>query len=406
MSGDISVPPGHPQRVSAATGVLPEIAARAAEAIAIRHDLHRHPELAFEEHRTSARVAELLQDWGYAVTTGVGGTGVVGTLQRGNGTRRLGLRADMDALPIAEESGLAYASQNEGLMHACGHDGHTAILLSAAHYLAHHGRFSGTLHLVFQPAEETGSGASKMIDDGLFERFPVDAIYGLHNWPGVPVGHFGFVDGPAMASVDWARLNVIGKGGHGAEPQGSVDPILAAAHIVTALQSVVSRNVDPRQMGVVTVGSIHGGQAANVIPDAVELTLTVRAYLPEVRDTLRRRVIEIAEQTASAFGARAEISFPRGFPSVINHAEQTALVRDLAVQAFGREQVVADFAPRTASEDFAFLLQARPGSFIFVGNGDSASLHSPRYVFNDAAIAPAASLWARLAEHYLVEEAA
>ncbi|WP_164271240.1 M20 aminoacylase family protein [Stenotrophomonas sp. B1-1] len=406
MSGDISVAPGHPQRVSAATGVLPEIAARAAEAIAIRHDLHRHPELAFEEHRTSARVAELLQHWGYAVTTGVGGTGVIGTLQRGNGTRRLGLRADMDALPIAEETGLAYASQNEGLMHACGHDGHTAILLSAAHYLAHHGRFSGTLHLVFQPAEETGSGASKMIDDGLFERFPVDAIYGLHNWPGVPVGHFGFVDGPAMASVDWARLKVIGKGGHGAEPQGSVDPILAAAHIVTALQSVVSRNVDPRQMGVVTVGSIHGGQAANVIPDAVELTLTVRAYLPDVRDTLRRRVIEIAEQTASAFGARAEISFPRGFPSVINHAGQTALVRDLAVQAFGREQVVADFAPRTASEDFAFLLQARPGSFIFVGNGDSASLHSPRYVFNDAAIAPAASLWARLAEHYLVEEAA
>lgn len=406
MSGDISVQPGHPQRVSAATGVLPEIAARAAEAIAIRHDLHRHPELAFEEHRTSARVAELLQHWGYAVTTGVGGTGVVGTLQRGNGTRRLGLRADMDALPIAEESGLAYASQNEGLMHACGHDGHTAILLSAAHYLAHHGRFSGTLHLVFQPAEEIGSGASKMIDDGLFERFPVDAIYGLHNWPGVPVGHFGFVDGPAMASVDWARLKVIGKGGHGAEPQGSVDPILAAAHIVTALQSVVSRNVDPRQMGVVTVGSIHGGQAANVIPDAVELTLTVRAYLPQVRDTLRRRVIEIAEQTASAFGARAEISFPRGFPSVINHAEETALVRDLAVQAFGREQVVADFAPRTASEDFAFLLQARPGSFVFVGNGDSASLHSPRYVFNDAAIAPAASLWARLAEHYLVEEAA
>lgn len=406
MSGDISVAPGPARWRSAQTGVLPEIEARAAEAIAIRHDLHRHPELAFDEHRTSARVAELLRHWGYAVTTGVGGTGVVGTLQRGTGTRRLGLRADMDALPIGEASGLAYASQNEGLMHACGHDGHTAILLSAAHYLAHHGRFSGTVHLVFQPAEETGSGASRMIDDGLFERFPVDAIYGLHNWPGVPVGHFGFVDGPAMASVDWAQLKVIGKGGHGAEPQGSVDPILAAAHIVTALQSVVARNVDPRQMGVVTVGSIHGGQAANVIPDAVELTLTVRAYLPEVRDTLRRRVIEIAEQTAAAFGARAEIAFPRGFPSVINHAEQTALVRDVALQAFGAGQVVADFAPRTASEDFAFLLQARPGSFVFVGNGDSASLHSPRYVFNDAAVAPAASLWARLAEHYLVEGAA
>jgi len=209
-----------------------------------------------------------------------------------------------------------------------------------------------------------------------------------------------------MASVDWARLTVIGKGGHGAEPQGSVDPILAAAHIVTALQSVVSRNVDPRQMGVVTVGSIHGGQAANVIPDVVELKLTVRAYLPEVRDTLRRRVTEIAEQTAAAFGARAEIEFPRGFPSVINHPQQTAYIREVAVQGFGAEQVVAEFAPRTASEDFAFLLQARPGSFVFVGNGDSAPLHSPRYVFNDAAIAPAASLWARLAEDYLVKDVA
>lgn len=393
-----------PLDLSATTvGILPQIAARIDDAIAIRHDLHQHPELAFEEHRTSARVAELLQQWGYQVTTGLGGTGVVGTLQRGQGTRRLGLRADIDALPIHEDSGLAYASQRDGLMHACGHDGHTAILLSAAHYLARHGRFEGTLQLVFQPAEETGSGATKMIDDGLFERFPVDAIYGLHNWPGVPAGHFGFVDGPAMASVDWAQLRVVGNGGHGAEPQHAVDPILAAAHIVTALQSVVSRNVDPRQMGVVTVGSIHGGKAANVIPDVVELTLTVRAYLPEVRDTLRRRVIDIAEQTAAAFGARAEISFPRGFPSVINHPEQTALVRDVAHAAFGRGQVVEDFAPRTASEDFAFLLQARPGSFVFVGNGDSAPLHSPRYVFNDAAIAPAASLWARLAEHYLVE---
>ncbi|KAF1017419.1 MAG: Hippurate hydrolase [Stenotrophomonas maltophilia] len=388
----------------AADGVLPGIAGWAEAAIALRHELHQHPELAFEEHRTSARVAELLQQWGYQVTTGVGGTGVVGTLQRGQGGRRLGLRADMDALPIHEESGVPYASQRDGLMHACGHDGHTTILLSAARHLARHGHFDGTLQLVFQPAEETGSGASKMIDDGLFERFPVDAIYGLHNWPGVPTGHFGFVDGPAMASVDWARLKVIGKGGHGAEPQGAVDPILAAAHVITALQSVVSRNVDPRQMGVVTVGSIHGGKAANVIPDEVELTLTVRAFLPEVRETLRRRVTEVATQAAAAFGARAEIAFPRGFPSVINHAEQTAYIRGVALQGFGAGQVVDGFAPRTASEDFAFLLQARPGSFVFVGNGDSAPLHSPRYVFNDAAIAPAASLWARLAEDYLVEQ--
>jgi hippurate hydrolase len=387
------------------TGVLPEIAARADEAIAIRHELHQHPELAFEEHRTSARVAELLGQWGYEVTTGVGGTGVVGTLKRGSGTRSLGLRADIDALPVTEESGLGYASRNHGQMHACGHDGHTAILLSAAHYLARHGRFSGTVQLVFQPAEETGSGATRMIEDGLFERFPVDAIYGLHNWPGVPTGHFGFVEGPSMASVDWARIRVIGKGGHGAEPQGGIDPVLAAAHLVTALQSVVSRNVDPRDTAVVTVGSIHGGKAANVIPDEVELKLTVRAFRPEVRELLRERIPALAESVVAGFGARAEIEFPRGFPSVINHAAETAFVREVALETFGPEQVVEGFQARTASEDFAFLLQARPGSFIFVGNGDSAPLHSPRYVFNDAAIAPAASLWARLAERYLVEDA-
>jgi hippurate hydrolase len=387
------------------TGVLPEIAARAEQAIAIRHDLHRHPELSFEEHRTSARVAELLGLWGYAVTTGIGGTGVVGTLRRGTGTRSLGLRADIDALPIREESGLDYASANHGRMHACGHDGHTAILLSAAHYLAHHGRFSGTLQLVFQPAEETGSGASRMLEDGLFERFPVDAIYGLHNWPGVPAGQFGFVEGPAMASVDWASIRVIGKGGHGAEPHGGVDPVLAAAHLVTALQSVVSRNVDPRDTAVVTVGSIHGGNAANVIPDEVELKLTVRAFRPEVRERLRQRIEALAASVAAAFGARAEIQFPRGFPSVINHAAETAFVRQVALDQFGPQQVVEGFQPRTASEDFAFLLQARPGSFVFVGNGDGPPLHSPRYVFNDAVIAPAASLWARLAERYLVEDA-
>jgi len=385
--------------------LLSAVQALAPEFVGIRHQIHAFPELAFEELRTSDLVAERLQSWGYEVHRGLGSTGVVGRLKKGQGSRSIGIRADMDALPIQEKTGLPYASTLSGKMHACGHDGHTAILLSAAHYLAHHGDIDGTLQLVFQPAEETGSGASKMIADGLFERFPVDAIYGLHNWPGVPVGHFGFVDGPAMASVDWARLKVIGKGGHGAEPQGSVDPILVAAHIITALQSVVSRNVDPRQMGVVTVGSIHGGQAANVIPDVVELKLTVRAYLPEVRDTLRRRVTEIAEHTAAAFGARAEIEFPRGFPSVINHPQQTAYIREVAVQGFGAEQVVPEFAPRTASEDFAFLLQARPGSFVFVGNGDSAPLHSPRYVFNDAAIAPAASLWARLAEDYLVKDA-
>ena len=385
-------------------GVLPQVAAFAEQqAIALRHDLHQHPELAFEEHRTSARIAGLLSDWGFDVTDGVGGTGVVGSLKRGSGTRRIGLRADFDALPITEDSGLSYASRTPGLMHACGHDGHTTILLTAAHYLARHGRFDGTVQLVFQPAEEIGQGATRMIADGLFERFPVDAIFGLHNWPGVPAGQFGFVEGPAMASVDWARIRVLGQGGHGAEPHTGVDPVLVAAHIVTALQSVVARNVDPREMAVVTVGSIHGGQAANVIPDSVELKLTARAFLPEVRQALRQRIPALAESVAAGFGARVEVEFPLGFPSVLNHSAQTAFARRIALEQFGQAGVVPVLAPRTASEDFAFLLQQRPGSFLFVGNGDSASLHSPRYVFDDTIIAPAASYWVRLAERFLAE---
>lgn len=373
-------------------------------AIALRHELHQHPELAFEEHRTSARIAGLLTDWGYTVSTGVGGTGVVATLRRGNGTRRLGLRADFDALPISEDSGLDYTSRRPGLMHACGHDGHTTILLTAAHHLAWHGRFDGTLQLVFQPAEEIGRGANAMLADGLFERFPVDAIFALHNWPGIAAGRFGFVEGAAMASVDWARIRVLGQGGHGAEPHTGVDPVLAAAHVVTALQSLVARNVDPREMAVVTVGAIHGGQAGNVIPDSVELTLTVRAFLPEVRAQLRQRVPALAEAVAAGFGARLEIDFPLGFPSVINHSAETAFARATARECFGEDGLVAALAPRTASEDFAFFLQRRPGSFLFVGNGDSAPLHSPRYVFNDAIIAPAASYWVHLAERFLRDE--
>ncbi|WP_296248722.1 M20 aminoacylase family protein [uncultured Stenotrophomonas sp.] len=379
----------------------PHIAAFADQAIAIRHDLHQHPELAFEEHRTSARIANLLADWGYDVTTGVGGTGVVGTLRRGSGTRSIGLRADFDALPISEDSGLPYASSTPGLMHACGHDGHTTILLTAAHHLARHGRFEGSVQLVFQPAEEIGKGATRMIEDGLFKRFPVDAIFGLHNWPGIAAGRLGFVDGPAMASVDWAGIRIIGKGGHGAEPHTGVDPILVAAHLVTALQSLVSRNVDPREMAVVTVGAIHGGNAANVIPDSVELKLTVRAFLPEVRQHLRERIQTLTTALVSSFGADVQIDFPVGFPSVLNHTAETAFARNAARQLFGADAVVEQLPPRTASEDFAFLLQQRPGSFLFVGNGDSAPLHSPRYVFNDASIVPAASYWAHLTERFL-----
>jgi len=372
------------------------------EFIAIRRDIHHHPELSFQETRTSALVADKLKGWGYQVATGIAGTGVVGTLTRGTGKKRLGIRADIDALPILEASGQSYASKNKGVMHACGHDGHTAILLAAARYLAESAKFDGTLHLIFQPAEEQGAGARKMIAEGLFDRFPIDAIFGLHNWPGVPKGKFGFVTGPAMASVDQAIIRFVGKGGHGAAPHETVDPVVASAHFITALQTIVSRNVNPLDTGVITVGSIHGGEASNVIPDSVELKLTIRSFLPEVRELFKARIPALAKAQAESFGAVAEVDYRLGFPSVINHPAETAFARAVAVELFGSEQIVNDFRPRTASEDFAFFLKERPGSFLFVGTGDGPPLHNPAYVFEDDIIAPAAALWVRLAERFLV----
>ncbi|MEZ2218828.1 M20 aminoacylase family protein [Rhizobium sp. RCC_161_2] len=371
------------------------------EIIELRHDLHRYPELAFQELRTSKIVASLLSSWGYEVTTGVGGTGVVATLRGGDGEKRIGIRADMDALPIEEATDLPYASDNPGVMHACGHDGHTSILLAAARYLAETRRFSGVLTLIFQPAEEIGAGARKMIADGLFERFPVDAVFGLHNWPGVPTGQFGFVAGPAMASVDQAVIRIIGKGGHGAEPHKSVDPILASASFITALQSVVSRNVDPQDMAVATVGSIHAGSASNVIPESVELKLTMRAFSETVRQQLQERIPALAHAQAESFGAQADVNYRLGFPALINHRDETAFARSVALEAFGEAQVAKDFRPRTASEDFAFMLLEQPGSYLFVGNGDSAPLHSAHYNFDDTIIAPAARYWVRLVETFL-----
>lgn len=380
------------------------IAAYLDEIIALRHDLHQYPELAFQEHRTAKKVAALLAEWGYEVATGIAGTGVVATLRRGNGNRSIGIRADMDALPIEEATGLAYASANPGVMHACGHDGHTSILLAAARYLAEGGNFSGTLRLIFQPAEEIGAGARKMLSEGLFDRFPVDAVFGLHNWPGVPTAQFGFVAGPAMASVDKAVITIVGKGGHGAEPHRAVDPVLASASFITALQSVVSRNIDPQEMAVATVGSIHAGSASNVIPESVEMKLTMRAYSETVRARLQERIPALARAQAESFGATAEVDYRLGFPALVNHAEETEFAREVALQALGASAVEADFRPRTASEDFAFLLQAKPGSYLFVGNGDSAPLHGARYDFNDAIIAPAARYWVRLAEAFLAND--
>jgi hippurate hydrolase len=310
----------------------------------------------------------------------------------------------MDALPIEEATGLNYASSNPGVMHACGHDGHTSILLAAARYLAESGNFSGTLRLIFQPAEEIGAGARKMIAEGLFERFPVDAVFGLHNWPDVPAGQFGFVPGAAMASVDQAVIQIVGKGGHGAEPHRTIDPVLASASFITALQSVVSRNVDPQDMAVVTVGAIHGGSASNVIPESVELKLTMRAFNEAVRSQLQARIPALARAQAESFGATAAVNYRLGFPALINHVEETAFARAVAFAALGPAAIEKDFRPRTASEDFAYMLQAKPGSYLFVGNGDSAPLHSARYNFNDAIIAPAARYWVRLAETFLTNE--
>ncbi|MGO7896131.1 M20 aminoacylase family protein [Rhizobium ruizarguesonis] len=380
------------------------IAAYLDEIIALRHDLHQYPELAFQELRTSKLVASRLSSWGYEVATGIAGTGIVATLRRGEGKKRIGIRADMDALPIEEATSLAYASSNPGVMHACGHDGHTSILLAAARYLAESGNFSGTLRLIFQPAEEIGAGARKMISEGLFERFPVDAVFGLHNWPNVPAGQFGFVSGPAMASVDQAVIKIIGKGGHGAEPHRAVDPVLASASFITALQSVVSRNVDPQDMAVVTVGSIHAGSASNVIPESVEMKLTMRAFSETVRQLLRERIPALARAQAESFGAEVDVNYRLGFPALVNHAGETEFAKRVAYDALGAEAIEKDFRPRTASEDFAFMLQANPGSYLFVGNGDSAPLHSAHYNFNDAIIAPAARYWVRLAETFLTDD--
>jgi hippurate hydrolase len=370
-----------------------------ADFIDLRHRLHAAPELSSEEFATSALVAELLAGWGYEVATGVGGTGVVATLRNGVGERSIGLRADMDALPIAEATGLPYASGKAGVMHACGHDGHTTILLAAAKHLAETRNFSGTVRLIFQPAEEIG-GAVQMLADGLFERFPVNAVFGLHNWPGVPVGEFRFIDGPAMAAVDLVIITVHGKGGHGAKPQDAVDPIVAASALVLALQSIVSRNVDPLETAVFTVGSIHGGTMPTVIPDSVELQATVRTFSPAVRDTIRARIKVLAEATAAAYGATAEVYHPVGFPAVHNHPDETAFARQVAVRHFGAERV-GELKPLLVSEDFAFMLEKQRGSYFFVGNGPSADLHSPRYDFNDAVIEPASRYWVALVEDYL-----
>ncbi len=373
------------------------------EMVALRRQIHAHPELAFEEVHTGDLVADCLSQWGYAVHRGLGRTGVVGTLKNGEG-RSIGLRADMDALPIHEETGLPYASQLDGKMHACGHDGHTAVLLAAAKYLATHKPFKGTVHLIFQPAEEGQGGAREMLEQGLFELFPCDAIFALHNMPGQPVGKFGFMPGAFMASSDTATIRVFGRGGHGAMPQDAVDPVVVCASLVMALQSIVARNVDPQDAAIVTVGAIQAGQAPNVIPDSATMRLSVRAFRPEVRDLLQRRITALAQTHAEGFGARAEVDYERRYPVLVNHPAETALARDVAREWLGDEGLMDNLRPLSNSEDFAFLLEARPGCYLITGNGDGEGgcmVHNPGYDFNDACLPLAATYWVKLVERFL-----
>jgi hippurate hydrolase len=383
--------------------VLPGIAAIQDEMIALRHSIHAHPELGFEEFATSERVAQSLTQWGFEVSTGVGRTGVVATLKNGGG-RSVGLRADMDALPIQETTGLPYASRIDGVMHACGHDGHTATLLAAARYLAQTRAFNGTLHLIFQPAEEGLGGARKMLEDGLLERFPCDAVFAMHNVPGYPAGHLGFYSGPFMASADTVTIKIIGHGGHGAVPHKAIDPVVVCASIVIALQSIVSRNVNPQDMAIITVGSIHAGSASNVIPVFAEMSLSVRALTPEVRRLLELRITELVEGQAASFGAQAHIDYQHCHPVLINDPEQTAFARQVAQDWLGEGQMIDDLRPFTASEDFAFILEKCPGSYLVIGNGQGDSgclLHNPGYDFNDACLPIGASYWVKLVEGFL-----
>lgn len=379
------------------TNAMPEL-------VALRRDLHAHPELGLEEVRTSDVIARELHALGYQVTRGLARTGLVATLSNGSSGRSVGVRADIDALPILEETGLPYASKTPGLMHACGHDGHTAMLLGAARALAERRHFDGTVHLIFQPAEENFGGAKIMVEEGLFDRFPCDAVFALHNDPDVPFGTFVFRDGPIMAAVDECRITVHGRGGHGAEPQATADPIVAGASIVMALQSIVARNIHPMDPSVITVGAFHAGAASNVIPERAELVIGIRSFDVGVRDELERRIRLITEGQAASYGMSATVDYQRSYDATINHPAETAFLRELATRFAGPEKVREMARPSMGSEDFAYMLKARPGSYFFLGGRVSEAdrpLHHPGYNFNDDLLPIGAAFWTELVEAYL-----
>jgi hippurate hydrolase len=386
--------------------VLNRIADFHDEMTAWRQDFHQHPETAFEEVRTAGIVAEKLREFGVdEVVTGIAKTGVVGVI-RGNapGGGTIGLRADMDALPILEESGVPYASLTPGKMHACGHDGHTAMLLGAAKYLAETRNFAGTVYVIFQPAEENQAGAEVMIKDGLFDRFPAERVFGIHNWPGAPEGHFLWRVGPVMAAVANIDITITGKGAHGAMPHQGNDPVVIAAQLVTALQTIVSRNVEPVEAGVVTIGHIQGGHTFNVIPESVRLRGTARWFKPEVGDILENQVRALATGIAAAFGATAEVRFSRDYPATVNDADATVVARTAASAVVGDGRVVEMDKPTMGGEDFAFMLNEKPGAYLMLGGGRTPTdpgVHHPKYDFNDAILPVGASYFATLAEQLL-----
>ncbi len=378
----------------------------------IRRAIHAHPELCYEERHTADLVAARLTEWGIPILRGMGTTGVVGIIKSGSSGRALGLRADMDALPVQESNSFAHASRLAGKMHACGHDGHTAMLLGAAHYLAQHRNFDGTVYLIFQPAEEVGAGAKRMMDDGLFAQCPMDAVFGMHNWPGAPVGSFGVTPGPMMASSNQFEVIVKGKGAHAAQPHKGIDPIMVALQIAQGWQTIISRNRNPLDAGVLSVTQIHAGSTTNVIPDEAQLVGTVRTFSAQVTDLIEQRMRAIAQHTAAAFDAQVEFTFERLYPALVNHADETALAARVMRSIAGEAAVNANTEPTMSAEDFAFMLQEKPGCYVFIGNGEGGhrdaghgigpcNLHNPSYDFNDALLPIGATYWVRLAEAFL-----
>jgi hippurate hydrolase len=394
--------------------LLESLLAAGEELSAVRRDIHQHPELCYEEQRTSDLIAAKLTEWGIPVIRGLGKTGVVGIVQNGESKRAVGLRADIDALPMTEFNTFAHASSYPGRMHACGHDGHTAMLLAAAKHLSRYRNFDGTVYLVFQPAEEGGAGARAMINDGLFERCPMEAIFGAHNWPGLAAGQFAVAPGPVFASSNEFKITLRGKGAHAAMPHLGLDPVPAACQLVQAFQTIINRNKRPIDTGVISVTIMNAGEATNVIPDSVELQGTVRTFTVPVLDLIERRMRELTEGIASAFELTPEFHFHRNYPPTINHVAETDFVRQ-ALQDMGAQ--VEHFEPTMGGEDFSFFLQAKPGCYFVIGNGDGAHragghgmgpcmLHNPSYDFNDALIPVGGTMWVRLAEAWLAKERA